>query len=140
MTRINLVEPGELCDQHLFAEWRELTRIPNSILSGRLYLDNIPTKYTVRTNDNPAGGKGHVKFFIDKLAFLFNRYNKLLEELSKRGMPQKNYWPKDEKFDIILWKDYNPTTEAINLNRKRIIERMPKTPRFYGEKYDSNSI
>ena len=67
-------------------------------------------------------------------------HSKLLEELSKRGMPQKNYWPKDEKFDIILWKDYNPTTEAINLNRKRIIERMPKTPRFYGEKYDSNSI
>lgn len=30
MTRINLVPPEELCDQHLLAEHRELTRIPNA--------------------------------------------------------------------------------------------------------------
>ncbi|HGJ5874346.1 MAG TPA: pyrimidine dimer DNA glycosylase/endonuclease V [Arsenophonus apicola] len=29
MTRINVIPPNELCDQHLLAEHRELTRIPN---------------------------------------------------------------------------------------------------------------
>ena len=31
MTRINLIPPKELCDQHLLAEFRELTRIPNAV-------------------------------------------------------------------------------------------------------------
>jgi len=35
MTRINLVPPEELCDQHLLAELRELPRIPNAVLKGR---------------------------------------------------------------------------------------------------------
>lgn len=35
MTRINVVPPSELCDQHLLAEFRELTRIPNGVLYGK---------------------------------------------------------------------------------------------------------
>jgi len=36
MTRINVVPVEELCDQHLFSEHRELTRIPNGIRDGKL--------------------------------------------------------------------------------------------------------
>lgn len=36
MTRINLIAPAELCDQHLLAEHRELTRIPNAVAKGNL--------------------------------------------------------------------------------------------------------
>lgn len=129
MTRINVVPVEELCDQHLFAEWRELTRIPNSILSGRLYVRDIPSKYTVRTKDNPTGGKGHVKFFSNKLLFLSNRYKDILKELEEREMPQNNYWPKKE-FKSSLWQDYTPTKEAQTLNRLRINEKMPKSPRY----------
>ncbi|OYQ73494.1 hypothetical protein B9T20_07170 [Wohlfahrtiimonas sp. G9077] len=32
MTRINVVDVETLCDQHLLAEHRELTRIPNDIV------------------------------------------------------------------------------------------------------------
>ena len=35
MTRINVVQVQELCDQHLLAEWRELTRIPNGVVTGK---------------------------------------------------------------------------------------------------------
>ena len=38
MTRINLVPPEELCDQHLLAEHRELTRIPNAVAKGKYHL------------------------------------------------------------------------------------------------------
>lgn len=130
MTRINLVDPKELCDQHLLAEWRELTRIPNSIVSNKLNTSFIPSRYTVRTASNPSGGVGHVKFFINKLKFLHKRYNSLLVELHLRGFSCENFWPQ-VTFPSELWGDYLPTIEAINLNRERIKERFPKKARYY---------
>ncbi|WP_084023089.1 pyrimidine dimer DNA glycosylase/endonuclease V [Xenorhabdus hominickii] len=40
MTRINVILSSELCDQHLLAEHRELTRIPNDISSCYPFSDN----------------------------------------------------------------------------------------------------
>jgi len=142
MTRINLVPPAELCDQHLIAEWRELTRIPNGIVSGKYKVDlkEIPKQYTVRTNDNPAGGKGHMKFFFDKLYFLFKRYEAIRAELEQRGMPRKSMWPDTDAYAShrllwgILWSDYKPTPQAIMLNRKRIRETFPNKPRYAKER------
>ena len=141
MTRINLTPPAELCDQHLLAEWRELTRIPNGIMAGKYKVDlsKIPEKYTVRTEDNPGGGKGHMTFFFDKLMFLYKRYKSIQEELTERGMAQANWWPSDSGIMSPnfcfknIWNDYQPTTEAIKLNRKRLAERMPKKPRYAKE-------
>lgn len=72
MTRINLVDPSELCDQHLLAEHRELTRIPNAVARGRFSLVGQPADYKL--------GEGHVRFFFDKLAFLQRCYAALHEE------------------------------------------------------------
>lgn len=72
MTRINLVPPAELCDQHLLAEHRELTRIPNAVAKGRFALRGQPADYVL--------GTGHVRFFFDKLAFLKTRYDALHAE------------------------------------------------------------
>lgn len=133
MTRINLIPPSELCDQHLLAEWREMTRIPNSILSDKLSYTDIPKKYTIRTADNPLGGKGHVKFFADKLKWLNARYYALIIECGYRGFNVSCFWPVhyDHNFKQLgLWNDYRPTPEAIALNRTRIIERTPKNPRY----------
>ena len=66
MTRINLVPPTELCDQHLLAEHRELTRIPNAVAKGKFSLKGQPEDYKL--------GEGHVRFFFNKLAFLKQRY------------------------------------------------------------------
>ena len=72
MTRINLVPPEELCDQHLLAEHRELTRIPNAVAKGKYHLKGQPAEYKL--------GEGHVRFFFNKLAFLKKRYDALHTE------------------------------------------------------------
>lgn len=137
MTRINVVPPSELCDQHLIAEWRELTRIPNGIAFGKFVIDLtvIPKQYTVRTSDNPVGGRGHMKFFFDKLEYLYTRYEALRAELNQRGMPQKSMWPVGFDFKALgLWNDYDPPSEALALNRKRIAEMLPSKARYAGER------
>ncbi len=64
MTRINLIPPTELCDQHLLAEHRELTRIPNAVAKGKFHLKGQPEEYKL--------GEGHVRFFFNKMTFLKN--------------------------------------------------------------------
>ena len=114
MTRINVVPVAELCDQHLLAEHRELTRIPNGILSGKLqrsYADE-PTEYTL--------GTGHVKFFVDKLDWLHTRYTWLIDECNYRGFDVADRFPP-------MWAEtsgYSVTPAAIALNRARINQRL----------------
>ena len=65
MTRINLVEVERLTDQHLFAEYREITRIFSLVKQacGKYSQDKILAKIppTFRLNT------GHVLFFYNKL-------------------------------------------------------------------------
>ena len=122
MTRINLVDPSELCDQHLLAEHRELTRIPNAVAQGRFSLVGQPADYKL--------GEGHVRFFFDKLAFLQRRYAALHEECLARGFRVQNIWPQDLPDTPSLWRDYQPTEQALALNRERITARMPARARF----------
>ena len=54
MTRINIVEPSELTDQHLIAEYREITMVPGSLkrtlVSKIGYKESkVPKKYTLNT-------------------------------------------------------------------------------------------
>lgn len=125
MTRINVVPVTELCDQHLLAEHRELVRIPNGLQSGKLkfeYLDR-PDQYVL--------GEGHVKFFTNKLRFLYNRYQELDDECIKRGFNTTYMWPEHFMNNTTLryWDDYRPTKWALRLNRDRIEERMPRNAR-----------
>lgn len=122
MTRINLVPPTELCDQHLLAEHRELTRIPNVVAKGKFSLVEQPADYKL--------GTGHVKFFFDKMKFLKNRYEMLHDECLKRGFNVKNIWPESGLENPELWKDYEPTETAMLENRERIKIRMPEKARF----------
>ncbi|MDR5616196.1 pyrimidine dimer DNA glycosylase/endonuclease V [Arsenophonus sp.] len=123
MTRINVIPPSELCDQHLLAEHRELTRIPNYIVKkeGNVTLSTL-TSYTL--------GKGHVIFFRDKLLFLHLRYTSLHQECLKRGFSVINKWPEEVRNYSHLWKNYQITELDIMINKARIDERMPLKPRF----------
>lgn len=122
MTRINLVPPTELCDQHLLAEHRELTRIPNAVAKGKYHLTGQPAEYKL--------GEGHVRFFFNKMAFLKKRYDLLHSECKARGFNVQYIWNKDLPTDPALWQDYEPTETALALNRARIQERMPAKARF----------
>lgn len=117
MTRINVVPVSELCDKHLLAEYRELPRVftcARQPLPG----EKFPTAYTL--------GAGHMKFFYDKLAFLYRRAKALYKEGRARGF-NLNYHPaglfKPFAYNGV-WNDWEPTPEALELNRARIAERI----------------
>lgn len=116
MTRINAgIPPADLSNRHLIAEHREIKRIPNTIKSGKARVENIPEFFTL--------GKGHVKFFYNKLAYLRRRYESIYDECIRRGI---NVTPFHQAFHGVppeLDNDWQPTRQAIKLIRKRISER-----------------
>lgn len=134
MTRLNLVPPSELADQHLFAEWREIKMVPKSLarsLKARGQagvLKIVPCKYTLNT--------GHVSFFYDKGTYLRRRYQNLTEELQRRGVNFNTTSVLDIN-DVFLslpcefQKDYVPTKEALATVRVRIAERLAQRPNWY---------
>lgn len=130
MTRINVVPVTELCDQHLLAEHREITRIPNMLISGKLkfHYDDRPGDYTL--------GAGHVKFFTDKLTFLLERYILLQKECELRRFNVSWKFPSDGELlfasssNTEFWKNYFPSERALRINRERIQVRMPSNARF----------
>ena len=122
MTRINLIPPEELCDQHLLAEHHELTRIPNAVAKGKYHLKGQPAEYKL--------GEGHVRFFFNKLAFLKKRYDALHAECKARGFNVQYIWNETLPDDPSLWLDYEATEAALQINRERIQERMPLKARF----------
>ena len=73
MTRINIIHPSELTDQHLIAEYREIfmvgSALQRSLKSKNWDVKSIPNKFTLNT--------GHVKFFYDKGKYLSERYDSI---------------------------------------------------------------
>jgi deoxyribonuclease (pyrimidine dimer) len=122
MTRINLIEPKELSTKHLVAEYREITRLPKNLRQSLnrktkpFSLEEIPKHYVL--------GKGHVKFFFDKMEFLKKRFESLVDEMLRRGYnptyKDSSIFNCDEEF----MNDYIPTEEALKINKERINERL----------------
>ena len=141
MTRINLVPPAELYDQHLFAEFREIKMVPKSLrrsIRAASYtsdiqdevgyvLARIPKAFTLNT--------GHVSFFYDKGLYLMNRYSELRRELERRGINynRDSLLDPDRTFlqDPRLMNDYTPTPEALRIIRARIAEKVALKPDWY---------
>jgi hypothetical protein len=122
MTRINVIDPKELTTKHLVAEYREITRLPTNLKTSLnrktkpFTLTEIPQNYTM--------GKGHVKFFFDKMLFLKNRFESLVEEMLNRGY---NPTYRDSNIFIVedrFMNDYLPTEDAVRINRERINDRL----------------
>ena len=146
MTRINLVPPSELYDQHLFAEFREIKMVPKSLArslraieskvhAGMIHphdsvgqlLQRIPKAFTLNT--------GHVSFFYDKGLYLQQRYSDLRRELERRGINynRDSLLDPDRVFlqDKRLAGDYTPTPEALAIIRARIAEKVALKPDWY---------
>lgn len=135
MTRLNLIPPGELTDQHLFAEWREIKMVPKSLarsLEARGQagvLRMVPPTFRLNT--------GHVSFFYDKGAYLRDRYEVLTKELLERGVHDFNrsaqldencvYAGLPEAFQ----KDYTATFCGKMETRERIALRISQRPGWY---------
>jgi deoxyribonuclease (pyrimidine dimer) len=130
MTRINLVEPSELTDQHLIAEYREIFMVGGSLnrtLNSKVGYkeDRVPKRYTLN--------KGHVYFFYNKGKYLHNRYHELISEMKKRGFqPNKSrVFPTSVFKDNGLYKDWMPNIEDYKIIRQRISEKIAMKPNWY---------
>jgi deoxyribonuclease (pyrimidine dimer) len=116
MTRINTIPPQELCDKHLMAEIREITRIPNTVKSGKARIEGIPETFRL--------GSGHVKFFYDKIFYLQKRYKQLYDECQYRGFNVQDNSGSFKGIPIELMNDWTPTPDSIKLIRERLEEKF----------------
>jgi hypothetical protein len=142
MTRINAGMPVRwLSNEHLIAEHREIKRIPNAVKNRKVNWNiPIPDKFTL--------GKGHVRFFYDKIKYLERRYKKIYAECKKRGINVQYYGEafnlyqpdsffkekygcdcKNDSYELIqkTYKDWTPTQEAFELIKQRIKDNNEKS-------------
>lgn len=123
MTRVNVVPPQILLDQHLRAELREIPRVITLARHGA----KIPPKYTL--------GTGHVTFFYDKLGYILRRIIALDIECKRRGFKglEMAYLAQitESVYRSSFNKDWTPSEEDVKLNMSRIIERYCEKPTFY---------
>lgn len=158
MTRINLVHPSELMDQHLFAEFREIKMIPKSLRRSihavymrqlkkhgdaslakseahAVVIAKIPRTFTLNT--------GHVSFFYNKGAYLRKRYELLKDELRRRGVNANfdSLLDEDNIFHSLpqmFNNDYEPHPNELVIIRERIAERIAQKPSWY--RYEGKPI
>ena len=121
MVRVNLINPFKLADQHLIAEYDEILMLlgyvkkyPNQI--------GIPNQYSL--------GKGHIKFFKNKLLYLKKRHELLRKEMKKRGfIPKKTINLK--LFRKSLRNDWKPAERDFSIIKQRLIEKIRRKPLYY---------
>ena len=138
MTRINIINPNELTDQHLIAEYREIFMVAGSLrrtLASKLgYQKNkVPRNYTLNS--------GHVYFFYDKGKYLHKRYEEIIKEMERRGFNPSNDRPFPEKIfiDNNLYNDWNPSLEDYKIIRERINSKIDEKPMWYKKTQYSNN-
>lgn len=128
MTRINLIDPEELHDQHLVAEYRELfmvgSSLQRSLKSPNWNLAKIPKSFTLN--------KGHVSFFYDKGRYLSKRYKLLIKEMKNRGMnPDPDRVFKREQWPDEFYLDWVASDHDKAIIRERIQEKIDMKPNWY---------
>lgn len=133
MTRINIIPPEELMDQHLIAEYRE-TRLLTQNLRRSFQSKNgmdktkIPKQFTLNA--------GHILFFKDKGEYIRKRYEQLQTEMRNRG-----FTPTFPEIDTTIWptgfkNDWTPSERDMSIVRERIALRISQRPgwyRYYGK-------
>ena len=139
MTRINIINPSELTDQHLVAEYREIfmvgSALQRSIRSKNWEINKqeLPKEFTLN--------KGHVKFFYDKGKYLHKRYLDLIKEMKRRGMnPDPNRKFKVNQWPKALYQDWQPTSKDIEIIERRIQEKINQKPNWYRWSKRDNSL
>jgi deoxyribonuclease (pyrimidine dimer) len=121
MTRVNAgIKPKELSDAMLFAEYREIKRIPNKVKNGKYNFKNeAPTEFTLNI--------GHELFFRDKLLYLKKKSDSLYQECLLRQINAEDYSDAYENLPTHLFNDWNETDKARELLKERINERLTES-------------
>ena len=107
MTRINVgVEPSELCDQHLIAEYRELPRMWNFIPKSK-----PPKEFCL--------GTGHMLWCSQYTGLLADRYESIVNEMYNRGFVVNFPTVPEGKSS-----GKRPTEDEINRARQIVLQRL----------------
>lgn len=133
MTRINVVDPKVLTDQHLLAEYREMPRV---ITASEKHFQKHGTYIPIDQPSQYVLGTGHMKFFYDKHSYLWNRHIDLVNELIKRGF--KPTFSIDEVAQDMSYVWEPRDTDRI-LNARRLSERIrdaKSNPMYYRKEID----
>ena len=129
MVRINLIDPKNLADQHLIAEYNEILMLLGHVEKYPI-IKNQPKNYCL--------GPGHINFFKDKLIYLKNRHELIKEEMLKRGF-KTNISINLENFDKSLRNNWKPKNEDFKIIKSRIREKIKGKSyyyRYYGKNKD----
>lgn len=123
MTRINCIDPKMLTDKHLGAEYRELPRIFGLV---RKAIDRGEVPNDPRNPKAYTLGKGHCRFFYNRLGYLVSRQKQLCDECKRRGRKVSF-----DNIDSLVYNipnewmnDWVPDHTAIGINKQRINERL----------------
>lgn len=119
MTRINVVHPSILSRKHLVAEWHEISRVITLAENG-VDASDIPARYTM--------GKGHMKFFVDKLSYITYRMALIANEMEARGFKVDRLKVLNAGARVMMigfGKPWKPDYADLVINLERLIEREP---------------
>lgn len=135
MVRINLINPHNLTDQHLIAEYNETLMLLGHVKKyPRIILETIPERYCL--------GKGHILFFKNKLIYLKKRHEILKQEMRNRSfVTEKNIILSE--FPKALLNDWVPEQKDALIIKKRITEKLLKRKdyyRYYGKPKSQNYL
>lgn len=121
MVRINIIDPKKLSDQHLIAEYNEIL-----MLFG--YVKKHPETYKIA--HDYCLGKGHIRFFKDKLLYLKKRHELIKKEMHRRGF-QKNKTINLDDFPKELRNNWKPKAKDFPIIKKRLREKINLKPEYY---------
>lgn len=121
MVRVNLLNPRQLSDQHLIAEYNEILMLLGYV---KKYprLIGIPRDYCL--------GKGHMLFFKNKLAYLKNRHEKIKQEMKKRGFVARKTINISELPKTLI-KKWKPNEKDFKIIKDRIKFKINNKVDFY---------
>jgi deoxyribonuclease (pyrimidine dimer) len=121
MVRINLIYTSSLTDEHLRAEY-------NEILMFFGYLKKYPEAFGI-----PCAyclGKGHIRFFKDKLLYLKDRFEEIKHEMQLRGFKTRKSVD-ISKFPKELRNDWQPSEKDLAIIKERLKEKINLKPDYY---------
>jgi len=130
MTRINIIKPSELFDQHLIAEYREIFMIAGSLR--RTLASKVGYKES-KVSKSYTLNKGHVYFFYNKGLYLHKRYDAIIAEMHSRGFKtdSERRFPSKIFIENGLYNDWLPQENDFKLIRKRIEKKIALKAEWY---------
>ena len=127
--RCNILPVKALLDQHLIAEKRELRMIPplleKRVKSGKDLCAGSPAQYTL--------GSGHMLFWLNKMNYLYNRFDSLAKEMQDRGFKVDPHLTFDMNY-AKLYKmdgDWEPQLGDYSIIVARLKEKIAMRPGWY---------